>query len=121
MLINQGRNRGLLFILRTSVSFPSPTGIMLVGTKLVGVKVNMPYLELDFGYQGFTEEEVTAIMQGIDDSYTTELTWRIIDLRGNANITDTVLYNSLIAKGFEIYGNIKLDGIFSRTFSSTFN
>ena len=98
MLINTGRNRGILFISRSTVSFPSPTGVMLVGTKLVGVKVNIPYLEYDFKSQGYTSAEVNSILQTIDGDHVTELTWRVINLQGNGPITDKATYDSLIAK-----------------------
>lgn len=104
MFVNQGRNRGILFISRSTVSFPSPTGIMLVGTKLVGVKVNIPYLELNFSNQGLSTDDVDAILVHIDNTHDTELTWRVIDLTGNEPITDQTTYDVLLTKGFEIYG-----------------
>jgi hypothetical protein len=105
MLINQGRNRSVLFITRTTITIPGPTGIMLTGVKLIGVKVNVPYLEYDFEGKGYTSAEVNTIIQTIDGDHVFELTWRVISLQGNDPITDETTYDSLIAKGFEIYGD----------------
>lgn len=121
MLINQGRNRGVLFIVRQTVTIPDPTGVMLTGVKLTGVKINIPYLEYDFADKGYTSSQVDLILQTIDGDHVTELTWRVIYIGGNQPITDQATYDSLIAKGFEIYGDTKFGGIFDSTFGPTFN
>jgi len=106
MFLNTGRNRGFLFITRTLISIPSPTGVMLVGVKLEGVGINTPSLMLDFNGQGLSTVDVDAIVAFVDANYGPELTWRILDLRGNAIITDVASYNSLVSKGFEVYGAV---------------
>lgn len=104
MLINTGRNRGILFIRREIISIPDPTGVMLTGVKLTGVKINIPYTRYEFENQSLTSDQVNAILQSIDSDSEFQLTWRVIDLSGNnAGYTDLATYNSLIAKGFEIF------------------
>lgn len=108
MLINTGRNRGLLFITRTTLVIPDPTGILLTGVKLTGVKINIPYLEYDFANLFYTSDQVNAILQNLDSINEFELTWREIHLEGNAPMTDKASYDSLVAKGFDIYGDTAL-------------
>ena len=105
MLVNQGRNRTVLFIKRTSIFIPSPTGIMLTGVKITGIKLNIPYIELDFSNQGLSTLDVDVIVADTDINYGTELTWRVLNLVGNDPITDQVSYDNLVVKGWTIYGN----------------
>jgi hypothetical protein len=108
MFINTGRNRGLLFITRTTFTIPDPTGVMLTGVKLTGVKINIPYTEYDFSNQHLTSAQVDAILQNLDATNVLELTWREIHLEGNGPMTDKASYDSLVAKGFDIYGDTAL-------------
>jgi len=76
-----------------------------IGVKLTGVKINIPYIEIDFSNQGLSTVDVDAIVADTDANYSQELTYRILNLVGNDDITDETSYNSLIVKGFEIFGN----------------
>ena len=108
MFINQGRNRSMLFIRRT-VFIPSPTGMMLAGVKTEGVSMNIPYIELDFSGQGLSSVDANAVLQDTDANYVAELTWRVLDLSGNDPMTDEASYDSLINKGWTIYGDTEFD------------
>lgn len=105
MLINIGRNRTILFIRRTLIFIPSPTGVTIVGVKTIGVAINIPQVLLDFSNQGLLSVDVDAIVADTDSNYVQELTWRVLDLSGNEPITNQINYDNLTDKGFTIYGD----------------